>query len=186
MDDGKIMELFFARDEQALSAAAEKYEHYLFTIAMNVLSDRQDSEECVNDTWMASWNSIPPQIPRILKAFFGKITRNLSLKKWEADHAAKRGGGEVPLVLDELQECVEDQRIAGWSADGAVIKDVLNDFLEELPQDTRRLFVRRYFEMEPVKDLASNFGYSESKVKMTLLRARKTLAERLLKEGIEV
>ena len=186
MDDQQIINLYLNRNEQAISESSAKYGRYCTRIAMNVLRNSEDSEECVNDTWMASWNSIPPQVPRILKAFFGKITRNLSLKKWEAEHAAKRGGGEVPLVLDELQECVEDQRIAGWSADGAVIKDVLNDFLKDLPEDARRLFVRRYFEMEPVKDLASDFGFSESKVKMTLLRTRKQLAVRLLKEGIEV
>ena len=150
MDDQQIINLYLNRNEQAISESSAKYGRYCTRIAMNVLRNSEDSEECVNDTWMASWNSIPPQVPRILKAFFGKITRNLSLKKWEAEHAAKR------------------------------------DFLKDLPEDARRLFVRRYFEMEPVKDLASDFGFSESKVKMTLLRTRKSLAERLIKEEIEV
>ena len=186
MEDAAIIELYFQRSERAVSESDKKYGRYCGTIARNILGNAEDAEECVSDTWLRAWNTIPPTRPSFLKAFFGKITRNLSLNRIEKDTAQKRGGGVTAAALDELAECVADERASNWSADGAVIKDTLNAFLKDLSRENRIVFVRRYWYFEAVKDIAKSMGFSESKTKMMLKRAREALAKKLEKEGIEV
>ena len=166
MDDSRIIELYFERSEEAVAESEKKYGRYCGTIAMNVLGNREDAEECVSDTWLRAWNAIPPAKPRFLKAFLVKITRNLALNVLEKNRAGKRGGGEGTAVLDVLTE-------------------TLRRFLRELPEEKRIIFVRRYWYMDPVKDIADDLNIGESKVKMTLMRTRKALAEVLEKEGFK-
>lgn len=186
MEDSLIIELYFQRSESAISESDRKYGRYCGAIARGILKNDEDAEECVSDTWLRAWNAIPPTVPKILRAFFGRITRNLSLNRYEKEHADMRGGGEVPLVLDELAECVADAQAGTWSAEQAVLKDTLNAFLGELPEEHRKIFVRRYFYMDTIPQIAEDFGCGESRVKMLLMRARGRLAERLKEEGIEV
>ncbi len=184
MDDSRIINLFWERSESAIAETEKKYGRYCGTIAINILGNREDTEECVSDTWMRAWNAIPPARPVVLKAFLGKITRNLALNILEKNRAGKRGGGEGTAVLDELEECVADAGAASWSAEGYVLKETLEAFLKGLPEEKRVIFVRRYWYMDPVKKIAEDLSVTESKVKMTLLRTRKELAEVLKKEGI--
>lgn len=184
MEDTRIIELFFERSEEALVESERKYGRYCGTIALNILGNREDAEECVSDTWLRAWNAIPPMKPRILKAFLGRITRNLALNVLEKNRAEKRGGGEGTAVLDELEEWIADSHAEVWSADRYVLTETLNRFLKELPEEKRTIFIRRYWHMDQVKEIAEDLGIGESKVKMTLLRTRNALAEVLRKEGI--
>ena len=149
-----------------------------FCITMKIRRNR------VNDTYLRAWNSIPPKRPSKLQTFLGKITRNLSLNKWEKLSAEKRGAGQTSLILDELSECIPAEQDAVNTVENMVIRDVLDRFLDELPAETRKIFVRRYFYMSPVKEIADEYGLSESKVTVTLFRTRGKLKSVLEKEGI--
>ena len=186
MEDNAIIELYFQRSESAVQESDRKYGRYCGRIAVNILANPEDAEECVSDTWLKAWNAIPPTRPRILKTFFGRITRNLSLNRLEREQAKKRGGGEAAVAIEELAECIADPRAAAWTPDEAAVTEVLNAFLTDLPREKRVIFMRRYWYMESIENIASSMGLGESKVKMTLMRARGALKERLLKEGIEV
>ena len=158
MDDSKIIELYMERSEQAISETSKKYGRYCHYIAYSILHNDEDSEECVNDTYLRAWNSIPPKRPSKLQTFLGKITRNLSLNKWEKLSAEKRGAGQTSLILDELSECIPAEQDAVNTVENMVIRDVLDRFLDELPAETRKIFVRRYFYMSPVKEIADEYG----------------------------
>ena len=186
MEDHAIIDLYFQRSETAIAESDRKYGRYCGSVAFRILKNAEDSEECVSDTWLRAWNAMPPARPQILKAFFGKITRNLSLNRLEKETADKRGGGEHHVLLDELAECIADAGASEWSADRAVITEVLNRFLAALPEENRIIFVRRYWYMETVPEIAAAFASKESRIKMMLLRARKELAKQLKEEGIEV
>ena len=186
MDDRQIIALFNERSEAALSETAKKYGRYCRTVAYNILYNEEDSEECVNDTWLRAWEAIPPQCPVRLSAFLGKITRNLALNRYKHKNREKRGGGQTLLVLEELAECVPGAESTEEAAGAALLVDVLNRFLEKLSAEKRKIFMRRYWYMSSVKEIAEEFGLSESKVKMTLLRLRNKLKQTLEKEGIIV
>lgn len=183
MDDNAILDLYFARAENAVSETAAKYGAYCYAIAYNILSSREDAEESVNDTYLAAWNSIPPKRPDMLSAFLGKITRCISLDRWKRFYAAKRGGGEVPLVLEELGECIS----GGENPEEELIRKeqlgCLNAFLEGLPKTERKVFVCRYWYMESIPEIADRFGFSRSKVSSMLHRTRGRLRLALEKEG---
>lgn len=181
MTDGKIIELYFSRDESAISATAEKYGAYLGKIAYNILSDEFESEECVNDTYMRAWTKIPPEVPRIFSAFLARITRNLSLDRMRARSAEKRAAYDGIESLDELSECVGGGEC---DLDSREIAVVINSFLCGLPEADRRMFVLRYFHEQPVSDVARSLGKSESAVKVRLFRLRGMLREKLIKEGL--
>ena len=181
MDDTSIIELYFKRNERAIAETAAKYGAYLHTIAYNILHNNEDTEECTGDTYMRAWNSIPPQRPNILKAFLGRITRNLALNIYNRYTAQKRGGTQTEAALDELKDIIAAPEKDG---DTATIRECLNKFLAELPADKRKIFVRRYWYMSPVSEIAADFKFSESKVKMTLKRTRDQLKAALEKEGI--
>lgn len=184
MDDGQIIDLYWARSETAISETANKYGKYCHTIAFNILNNSEDSEECVNDTYMRAWNAMPPKRPDRLSAFLGKITRNLSLNKYEKYAAAKRGFGQVPLALDELQECVPAAGSVEQAVEDTELIKIIDRFLAALPTDTRNVFIQRYWYLCPIKEIAEERSISESKVKMTLFRARKKLKNILEKEGM--
>ena len=184
MEDQQIIELYNERSETAISETANKYGKYCYYIAYHILYDEQDSEECVNDTYLRAWETIPPQYPNKMSAFLGKITRNLALNRYRYYMREKRGGGQITLVLDELQECVPATNSTEEMIEEKLLVELLNRFLHELPIEKRMMFVRRYWYMSSIQEIANDYEISESKVKMTLLRTRNKLKQILEKEGI--
>ena len=184
MDDQYIVELFFNRDEQALTHTDKKYGKLCHSVAMNILGNREDTEECVNDTYLQAWNAIPPERPTLLGAYLCRITRNLAINRYRADRRDKRGAGQTALALEELAECPAE---GGASlADDVTLRDALNAFLRALPQLQRDVFLQRYWYVCSIADIAAEFGMSESRVKMMLHRMRIRLREHLTREGIQV
>lgn len=181
LEDSKIIELYFARDEEAISATSAKYGSYCTKIAMNILFDLFESEECVNDTYVKVWNSVPPTVPNILKAYLGRITRNLALDRY-GERSAKKRGGRVFESLDELSECVGTGE-ADETIERAELAALINKFLSKESELSRRIFVRRYFYQDSVCDIAKRLRISESRVKTALFRARERLALMLGREG---
>ena len=181
MDDNKIVEMYFARDENAISETKEKYGKYCHYIANNILNSSLDSEECVNDTYLATWNSIPPSKPKSLRAYIGKIVRNIALNRYYASRAKKRSVG-VELALDELSEVIPDVGADGRAlTDELTLKYALNAFIGSLKRETREIFVRRYWYLSSIKEISSDYGLTESNVKVTLLRTRELLRDYLRK-----
>ena len=183
MDDKSIVDLFWQRNEQAIFNTAEKYEPYLRSIALRILGDPSDAEECVNDTYNAAWNSIPPHRPAVLSTYLGKLTRRISLKVLRSRSAQKRGNNEIALSLDELSECIP----AGFCLDDAIalkeLTNTINSFLAALPVTERRVFVLRYWHALPIASICKQLGFSKSKVESMLHRTRVKLKNQLEKEG---
>ena len=186
MDDLQIIQLFWERSQDALEEVQRKYGQYCFSIANNVLSDASDSEECVNDCLLRAWNSIPPARPDSLRAFLGKIVRNLALDRVNYRNAEKRGGGQVPMVLDELSECMGGGEEPEKALEASETAQAINRFLEGLEPMRRKVFVRRYWYLDPVADIAEMYGLKTASVKTMLFRLRGELAAHLKKEGIEI
>ena len=186
MEDKEIIALFFQRSEDAIAATASRFGNYCYRIAYNILLESRDSEEVVNDTYMDAWRSIPPHKPGSLSAFLGRITRRNALDRWEYLHAEKRGGGEVLLVLEELDQCVSGIGDPEAEFRRMELGKAISLFLHQLPQLERNVFVRRYWYLESVKQIAARYGFSESKVKAMLYRTRKKMAHYLEKEGISI
>ncbi len=184
MEDKEIIALFCARSEDAITETDKKYGRYCRQVAYHVLHSHSDSEECVNDVYLKTWKVIPPKRPDPLKIFLGKITRNLALDRWDWNHAAKRGGGEVEASLEELRECIPAPMETERVIENRELVKLLNEFLEKLPPETRKVFLRRYWNLSPVKEIAAYYGISESKVKMLLMRTRNALKDYLEGEGI--
>ena len=184
MEDREIIELYWRRSEDAIRASEAKYGGYCAAIARNILLDRQDAEECVNDTWIGAWNAIPPHRPGRLGLFLGKITRSLACDALRARNARKRGGGQRPAALDELAECVP----AGGGPEEAIeareLEETLNRFLRGLPERDCNVFLRRYWYAETVEAVAERYGMKENTVKTSLYRTRKKLKAYLEKEGV--
>lgn len=186
MEDSKIVELYLQRDENAIKETKIKYEKYCSYIANNILNSTLDTEECVNDTYLATWNSIPPNKPDSLRAYIGRIIRNIAINRYNSNKAKKRNGN-IETALDELSEVISDNESDGRNlTDELTIKYALNVFVGSLKQETREIFIRRYWYLSSIKEIASDYGLSESKVKVTLLRTRELLREFLRKEGIVI
>ena len=183
MDDSTIIDLYWERSEDAISETAAKYGGYCFTIAYNILFNKEDSEESVNDTYLAAWNTMPPRRPQMLATFLGKMTRYISLDRWKNRTAAKRGGGEVALVLDELEECISGEDSIEQDYLRKELVRNINNFLGELPETERKVFMCRYWYMDSIEDVAERFGFSASKVTSMLHRTRGKLKRVLEKEG---
>ena len=184
MEDSKIIDLYFARNEAAITETNLKYGTDCQTIAYRVLQNLVDAEECVNDTWLRAWNAIPPQKPSVLRQFLAKITRNLSLDRWRNTHAEKRGGGETMVALDELQECVSGEGDPASQAELAELKEAIAAFLRDLPQRDRDIFLRRYFYLEQPEQIAKAYLLRAAHVRLILSRTRQKLREYLTKEGL--
>lgn len=182
MEDAHIVELFWARSEDAISAAAAKYGSYCYSIAYGILSDKEDAAESVNDTYLDAWNTMPPHRPAVLSTFLGKLTRRISIDKWRGRTAGKRGGGEVVLALDELSECVPSENSVEDEVELAELGKVIDGFVMSLPPMERRVFICRYWYLDSVAAIAKQFGFSRSKVKMMLHRQRAKLRELLEQE----
>ncbi len=183
LEDEKIIELYWQRDENAISKTDQKYGAYCQSIANNILQNKEDSEECVNDTWLKAWESIPPQKPVNFRMYLAKIVRNLAFNRFNANRAKKRGGGEMVLVLEELSECIADKTDVEQELIGKELKEYILGFIKELPERDRNIFVRRYFYVDPVKSIAKRYGVSENYVMVILSRIRKLLKCSLKKEG---
>ena len=186
MEDSKIVELYLQRDENAIKETKEKYEKYCSYIANNILNSTLDTEECVNDTYLATWNSIPPNKPDSLRAYIGRIIRNIAINRYNSNKAKKRNEN-IEIALDELSEVIGDSESDGRNlTDELTVKYALNVFVGSLKQETREIFIRRYWYLSSIKEIARDYGISESKVKVTLLRTRERLREFLRKEGIVI
>lgn len=183
MEDGFIIDLYWSRNPEAIQQTGEKYGNYCRAIARNILPDRRDIEECVNDTWLNAWNAMPENRPSLLAPFLGKITRNLAFTRWRAGHTEKRGGGELPLVLDELAECASPADTL-QTMEAAELEEAVNRFLHTLPERECNVFLRRYWSTEPMADIARRYGMREATVRTSLFRTREKLKRHLEKEGL--
>ena len=186
MEDTHIVQMYWDRNETAISESAMKYGTYCTSIAQNILQNPADAEECVNDTYLNAWNSMPTHWPKQLETFLGKITRNLSFNKYKHDHAEKRGSGEITLVLDELTDCVSDTDNVEQVLDHQELIKAISSFVRSLSENKRNLFVRRYWYADSVSAIANDTGMLQGTVSKTLERTRKQLKAYLTERGFEI
>lgn len=184
MDDKEILKLYRERSDRAIRETEKKYGSYCYRIAYNILSCREDSQECVNDAYLAAWNTIPPKAPGILATYLGKLTRYISLDRWKLRNAYKRGGGEVALALEELGDCVSDGNTPEQEYEKKELAAFFNRFLLGLSDTERRVFLCRYWYLEPTGSIGACFGFSDTKVRSMLHRIRKKLRTAMEKEGL--
>ncbi len=186
MQDEKIIELYWLRDENAIQLTAQKYGKYLTQIAYNILSNIEDSRESVNDTYLKAWNSMPPQKPSILKTYLSKITRQLSIDAFRTHNRKKRLSSQYAVSLSELEQCIPNAITTEQEVELQLLGKLINDFLYTLPDQTRHIFVCRYYFCDSIKNISAFFAISESKVKSMLFRTRKALKSHLESEGFFV
>lgn len=184
MDDREIVALYWERSENAIVETQRKYGGFCRSIAYNILNSEQDAEECVNDTWRGAWDSIPPKRPEKLASYLGKITRNIALNRYTHNRAKKRSGG-MELIFDEVKEFIPD-RENGNITEQIHLKTAINSFVDSLPKETRAVFVRRYWYMSDVSEIALDYGLAEGNVRTILMRTRKKFKEYLENEGIDI
>ena len=185
MNDKNIVDLYFNRDEEAITQTDKKYGRYCYSIAYNILTNKEDAEESVSDTYMTAWSAIPPRRPSVLSTFLGKITRNLAIDRWRERSAYKRGGGEVTLALEELKDCVAGLQNVEMEYERKELIRAYVKFLDTLPVTERRVFLCRYWYVDSVEAIAEKFGFSQSKVKTMLYRTRAKLRKQLAEEGLQ-
>ncbi len=186
MDDNNIISLYRARDESAITKTAEKYGAYCFAIAQNILANPEDSEECVSDTWLKTWNLIPPEMPKCLRAFLGKITRSLAFDKYREKTSAKRGGGETESALHELSEVLSDTDDTEHTYEIKLLGEAIDRFLATLPRRERDIFLCRYYFLYPIGEIAEKQGLRENYTRNLISRTKKKLKTFLEKEGFSV
>jgi len=183
VEDSAIIDLYWARDQYAISASDEKYGALCRNLSQNILSSREDAEECVNDTWHRAWDTMPPQRPGSLRAYLAKIVRNLSIDRWRARKAQKRGAG-LEVLLSELEDCVPASPSAEAETEAGLVSDCIDRWLDSLPQMDRVAFVRRYWYGQRVDELAAQLGNPPKQMAQRLFRLRGSLRRALEKEGI--
>lgn len=186
MEDSKIVQLYWDRNEFAISATSEKYGNYCNSIAGNILGNREDAEECVNDTYINAWNSMPPHRPEALAPFLGKIVRNISFNRYKHNTARKRGGGEIPVVLDELSDLVSGRSSVEQEISHKELVCTINRFLQGLPKKKRSIFICRYWYTESISEIAVRYGMKENAVSMALNRIRLQLRKYLVERGFDL
>ena len=186
MDDEQILDLYFARDEQALAETDRKYGGYCYSLANGILNSEQDAEETVSDTYLKAWNTIPPHRPGVFKLFLAKITRNLAFSRWRQNTAGKRGGGAMQLVLDELADCICAPVGVEEQYDAKELSRAIRAFLDTLPVREQNIFLRRYFFVEESETIARRYGMKPETVLRTLSRTRTKLKKYLTREGYTV
>ncbi len=186
MEDIRIIEMYWRRDESAIEATRTRYGAFCRSIAMQILQNGEDAAECENDTYLRVWDSIPPDRPQRLSAYLGAITRRLALDRWRQSRAHKRGGGQVALSLEELGDCIPARDGVAQAVEETETAAIISDFLRSLPRIECDVFLRRYWYFDSVEQIARRYGFTKSKVKMTLKRTRDTLRAVLEKEGIFV
>lgn len=185
LEDAQIVQLYWDRDTAAISETDVKYGKYCTKIAMNILSSAGDAEECVNDTYHRTWETIPPQRPEIFPPFLGKIVRNLALDRYRYNTAQKRNG-KMDVLLSELENCLPDAESVEDSLDASVVTEVINGYLSRLSKQKRVMFVQRYWYSQSIREIAHYFGMTEGQVKSILFRLRSGLKDALEKEGVYV
>lgn len=183
MDDKSIVDLYFSRNQDAITQTDKKYGRYCYSIAYNILNNKEDAEESVSDTYMTAWRAIPPRRPSVLSTFLGKITRHIAIDRWRERSASKRGGGEVTLALEELEECIAGHQNLEMEFERKELLRAYVKFLDTLPVTERRVFLCRYWYVDSIDSISEKFGFSQSKVKTMLYRTRKKLRKALWEEG---
>lgn len=183
MEDTQIIELYWQRSEQAITETAQKYGSFCLTIATNILSLREDAEECVNDTYHQAWNAIPPQRPVRFQPWLGRIVRNIAINLWNKNHAQKRYAG-MDALLHELEDCIPASQTVQQALDERELATLLENWLYTLSQEDRRLFLQRYWYGVPLQELAAAQGVAPNKLTGRMYRLRKALQSTLEKEGI--
>ncbi len=186
MTDQEIISLYRKRGEAAIAATEEKYGSYCYAIAYHILRNESDAKECVNDGYLALWQAIPPGCPDQLKAYLGKIVRNLALNRAKLSNRKKRGGGQTELLLSELEECVPAVVSVEQGAEDRVVTQCIESFLYAQPEEKRMVFLRRYWYADSLREIARAYRMSEGKVKSMLFRMREELRDTLTKEGVEL
>ena len=185
MEDTKIIDLFWERDESAIRETEITYGRYCRTIAFNILGDEEDVQECLNDTWLGAWNSIPPARPACLSAFLAKITRNLAISKYRAKYAKKRTGDRLSESLDELGECIPvSNDNVSQAIDRRILAEAINGYLDTCSEKQRKIFVRRFFYFDSIAEISQLYGIGQSDVKVTLMRMRRSLQKILEEEEL--
>ena len=185
MEDTKIIDLFWERDESAIRETEITYGRYCRTIAFNILGVEEDVQECLNDTWLGAWNSIPPARPACLSAFLAKITRNLAISKYRAKYAKKRTGDRLSESLDELGECIPvSNDNVSQAIDRRILAEAINGYLDTCSEKQRKIFVRRFFYFDSIAEISQMYGIGQSDVKVTLMRMRRSLQKILEEEEL--
>lgn len=184
MDDEKIVQLYWERAESAIAETDRKYGSYCQSIAYAILQNSQDAEECVSDTYLHAWNAMPPHRPSVLSTFLGKITRRLSIDRWRNANRLKRGGGQLPLALEELGECIPGGQNPEEEVNRRLLAQIIDRFLLSLSVTERRIFLQRYWYLLSIAQIAQSQGFSQSKVTSLLHRTRCKLRKQLEKEGL--
>lgn len=183
MEDSQIVELYWSRGEDAVAETAKKYGKYCYSIAYRILGDDRDAEEAVNDTYMGAWNSMPPHRPSVLSTFLGKLTRRISINRWRARRADKRGGGQLPVAMEELTETLPAPDTPEQLVEARELTASIDRFLASLPEEERDLFVCRYWYFASIAELGAAFGAGAGKIKSRLFRIRNKLKVHLEQEG---
>ena len=183
MEDREIVELYWRRSDRAVQESEKKYGPWCRTIAKNIVADLRDAEECVSDAWLAAWNAMPDKRPEKLGGFLGKLTRNIALDRWRAGQRRKRGGGETPLALEELSECIPDGGNVEETVELRELSRTVAAFVRALPETERQVFASRYYALASMEEIAARSGFSQAKVKSMLHRTRLRLRAELEKEG---
>lgn len=186
MQDNQIVQLYLDRDESAITCTQTKYDRYLIKVAYNILKDIEDSRESVNDTYLAAWNSIPPNIPEILSLYLAKLTRRISVDIFRKRNRSKRRPSQYALSISELEECVSDGTSVEGTSEFNRLTESINSFLLTLSPDARNTFIGRYYFLDSVKEVARYCGMSEAKAKSMLYRTRCALKKYLEKEGFDI
>ncbi len=184
MEDSQIVDLYWQRSDRAIAETEAKYGRCCRSIANNILRSTEDTEECVSDTWLAAWNAMPDKRPKRLLAFLARITRNFALDRWRASSRQKRGGGEIPLALDELSECLADGTDVEREIEARELSEKIGAFVRSLPKTERDIFTARYFYLASMGEIVEKTGFTQSKVKSMLHRTRLRLREMLREEGL--
>lgn len=183
MEDERIVQLYWARSSQAIAETDRKYGSYCNSIAYGILQNREDAEESVSDTYLDAWNAMPPHRPSVLATFLGKITRRIAIDRWRSATRAKRGGGEIVVALEELEQCLAGGQSPEQEIEKKELAQTVNRFLDGLPLWERRVFLARYWYLDSIREIGERFGFSQSKVTSMLFRSRNKLRLQLEKEG---
>lgn len=184
MEDSAIVDLYWQRSERAISETDRKYGRYCHAIAYNFCADHEDAEECVNDAWFRAWNLMPDKRPSVLKAFLGAITRSIAIDLYRAKTRKKRGGGEMPLTLEELSECIPSNADPERSYESKEFEAAIGRFVEGLSETEQKIFVSRYWYLASVEKISERLHFSKSKTKSILFRLRGRLRVYLQEEGL--
>ena len=184
LDDKTIIQHYWDRNECAISETDEKYGAFCCSIAENILENKEDAKECVNDTYLKTWNSLPPHWPKIFPAFIGRIVRNLAFNRYNSERTLKRGGGQISIALDELDECIPD-KCSDFVCDESELSEVIDSFLDTLSKKNRQIFVLRYWYTENISYISRIMNMTENNVSVVLNRLRKKLHKYLSERGFK-